>query len=99
MDAQRVLQQEWASGWTSLYGCGKTSGGTVSGEAADITAAFSYAFNSMICLLGSAENFVYSLQMPDNIQWFCGARFILALCHYRNTAAMDSQGLQSVSVP
>jgi len=35
------------------------------------------------------------LRKSDNFKWFRGARFILALYQYRNTAAMGSQGLQS----
>jgi len=33
------------------------------------------------------------LRKPDNFKWFNGARVILALYRYRNTAVMDSQGL------
>jgi len=35
------------------------------------------------------------LRKSDNSKWFRGARFILALYRYRNTAATGGQGLQS----
>ena len=46
----------------------------------------------LIAFNGVAPKILCILRKPDNFKWFRGARFILALYRYRNTAAMGGQG-------